>query len=213
MPLAPTENEIYSSSVAARSEATTDGADTDPIREQLLDAAVRVFARKGYDGTRIMDIVREAGLSTGAVYGRFGSKDDLLREAVVRRARSQGDAAEIDLRVAEIIARLAATTTGPLSDDDAVRLEAYVTARREPEVADALGEAVRAWHDRLQPLLEKAVADGSVAPGVDPAAVLHFATALRLGLLAQRAAGVPAPDQDAWMHLLHLVIESFGADR
>jgi AcrR family transcriptional regulator len=44
-----------------------------------------VFARKGYAGTKIQDIVREAGLSTGAIYGRFGSKNDLLREAVVRR--------------------------------------------------------------------------------------------------------------------------------
>ena len=38
----------------------------DPLREQLLDAAARVFASKGYAGTKIQDIVREAGLSTGA---------------------------------------------------------------------------------------------------------------------------------------------------
>ena len=57
---------------------------TDPLREQLLDAASRVFAREGYEGTKIMDIVREARLSTGAVYGRFRSKNDLLREAIIR---------------------------------------------------------------------------------------------------------------------------------
>ena len=54
----------------------------DPIRVQLLAAAARVFAAKGYSGTKIQDIVEEAGLSTGAVYGRFKSKDELLREAV-----------------------------------------------------------------------------------------------------------------------------------
>src|SRR5690348_145367 len=53
-----------------------DGVDH-PIRVRLLDAAARVFARQGYEGTKIMDIVRESGLSTGAVYGRFRSKNDL----------------------------------------------------------------------------------------------------------------------------------------
>src|SRR4051795_5640507 len=78
----------------------------DPLREQLLDAAARVFARQGYAGTKIQDIVREAGLSTGAVYGRFGSKDALLREAVVRRT---GRVAHLGMgegaRVADLIER------------------------------------------------------------------------------------------------------------
>ena len=57
----------------------------------VLDAAM--FASKGYSGIKIMDIVREAGLSAGAVYGRFKSKNDLLSEAVVshsiRHARAR----------------------------------------------------------------------------------------------------------------------------
>ena len=64
-------------------------AATDPLRDQLLDAAARVFARQGYEGTRIQDIVAEAGLSTGAVYGRFRSKNELLREAVITRSVPQ----------------------------------------------------------------------------------------------------------------------------
>ena len=44
-----------------------------------------MFRRQGYAGTKVMDIVREAGLSTGAVYGRFQSKNDLLRAAVLER--------------------------------------------------------------------------------------------------------------------------------
>ena len=110
--------------------AVASGAD-DPLREQLLDAAARVFARQGFAGAKIQDIVREAGLSTGAVYGRFASKQDLLREAVVRRtanvARLSLDEIE---RVADLISRSATVHDEPLSDVEAVRLEAYVTARR-----------------------------------------------------------------------------------
>lgn len=183
----------------------------DPIRARLLDAAVRVFAARGYDGTRIMDIVREAGLSTGAVYGRFASKEALLREAVVRRTRGQGQRGETDERVADLIARLASTTRGPLSDDEAVRLEAYVAARREPEVAAALADAAASWRTAVEPLLDTAVADGSVAADVDPGAVLYLVSTLRMGLLVQRAAGFPSPDDEAWGDLIRTIIASFGA--
>ncbi len=107
----------------------------DELREQLLDAASRVFARQGYEGTRIADIVREAGLSTGAVYGRFRSKNDLLREAVIGHASFNVGALDGVERVADMLQRSASRFDAPLTLDEAVRLEAHVAARREPEVA------------------------------------------------------------------------------
>ena len=187
--------------------------EVDPLRERLLDAAARVFAAKGFAGTKIQDIVREAGLSTGAVYGRFGSKHDLLREAVVRRtanaaARLGADGAE---RVADLITRVAALSTEPLSDTEAVRLEGYVTARREPEVAAAIADAQARWRAAVQPLVDAALTDGTVAPDVDPEAVLYLLRTVNLGLLLQRGAGIDAPDPDAWNDLITRIVASFGA--
>ncbi|MDQ1396986.1 MAG: hypothetical protein QOG64_2245 [Acidimicrobiaceae bacterium] len=183
----------------------------DPIRQQLLDAAARVFARKGYEGTKILDIVREAGLSTGAVYGRFRSKNDLLREAVVGQAGPAARRAdEAPARVADLVARAALVTEGPLSDDEAVRLEAHVAARREPEVAQALSEAQDRWREAVDPLVRAALADGTVGRGVDPEAVLFFVRTMALGLLMQRGSGLPAPDPDTWRSLVARVVASFG---
>jgi AcrR family transcriptional regulator len=194
------------------SEVTID--ETDPLRERLLTAAVQVFARKGYAGTKIQDIVREAGLSTGAVYGRFGSKDELLREAVIQRtanvARFEADGAVL---VADLITRLAGLHDEPLRDAEAVRLEAYVTARREPEVATAIADAQASWRAAVQPLVEAAVADGTVAADVDPEAVLYFLRTVHLGLLLQRGAGTPTPEPAAWDDLMTKIIASFGAGR
>ncbi|HEY1710684.1 MAG TPA: TetR/AcrR family transcriptional regulator [Rhizomicrobium sp.] len=53
----------------ARSRAT---------RERLLASAERVFADKGYDGTRLTDIAEDAGCSVGTVYFRFKDKDALF---------------------------------------------------------------------------------------------------------------------------------------
>ena len=183
----------------------------DPIRAQLLDAAAQVFADKGYSGTKIQDIVRAAGLSTGAVYGRFQSKDHLLREAVLaQRNRFAGTSMPEGMRVSELIERLAAVSDAPLSNAEAVRLEAFVTARREPDVADAVAEAQREWREAIQPLVDKAIADGTVANDVDPEAVLFFVRTIALGLLLQRGAGIPGPDPAAWDALVRRIVASFG---
>jgi AcrR family transcriptional regulator len=47
-------------------------------REQILAAAVRVFAREGFEATRMADVAREAGVAYGLVYHYFGSKDAVL---------------------------------------------------------------------------------------------------------------------------------------
>jgi TetR/AcrR family transcriptional regulator, fatty acid metabolism regulator protein len=52
-------------------------------RKQLLDAAVRVFARAGYHGSRVGDIAAEAGVAHGLLYHYFSSKDEVL-ETVFR---------------------------------------------------------------------------------------------------------------------------------
>ena len=55
----------------------------DAKRRLILDAAVRVFARQGYDASRVGDVAKEAGVAYGLVYHYFGSKEAVL-EAVFR---------------------------------------------------------------------------------------------------------------------------------
>ncbi|HEX3324419.1 MAG TPA: TetR/AcrR family transcriptional regulator [Solirubrobacterales bacterium] len=49
-------------------------------RRQILDAAIRVFARQGFHSTRVSDIADEAGVAYGLVYHYFKSKDEVLNE-------------------------------------------------------------------------------------------------------------------------------------
>jgi AcrR family transcriptional regulator len=70
-------------------------------RNQILDAAARLFAHKGYKGATIREIAREAGVAEGTIYNYFDSKHDLLISlpqriswpmvsSFVKSARSQG---------------------------------------------------------------------------------------------------------------------------
>jgi AcrR family transcriptional regulator len=54
-------------------------------RRQILDAAIRVFARQGFHATRVADIADEAGVAYGLVYHYFKSKDEVLDELFVER--------------------------------------------------------------------------------------------------------------------------------
>jgi AcrR family transcriptional regulator len=67
-------------------------------RHQLLDAAARVFARRGLHGTSVEEVSEEAGFSRGALYSNFKSKEDLFlalwEERIERRRRELRDVIE-----------------------------------------------------------------------------------------------------------------------
>jgi TetR/AcrR family transcriptional regulator, fatty acid metabolism regulator protein len=116
-------------------------------RRQLLDAAVRVFARKGYHASRVGDIAEEAGVAHGLLYHYFDSKDEVL-EAIFREnwsvlvARVEAveetdePAADQLRHIAEIVLRTW------LHLPDVVRVVVREFGR-SPEVAARLGELAR----------------------------------------------------------------------
>jgi TetR/AcrR family transcriptional regulator, fatty acid metabolism regulator protein len=65
--------------VTARSQAAQDK------RRQILDAAVKVFARQGFHACRVSDIADEAGVAYGLVYHYFSSKDEVLDTLFLER--------------------------------------------------------------------------------------------------------------------------------
>ncbi len=88
------------------------------IREELLAAAARVFARRGFHGASVEAISEDAGLSTGAIYSNFKGKEDLflslyeerierrrgeLRSAVERAGGGQAGLAAAGANVAEAL--------------------------------------------------------------------------------------------------------------
>lgn len=58
-------------------------------RQEILDAAMRLFIERGYDGTSVNDILEATGLSKGAFYHHFESKTEVL-EALVEKMGDQG---------------------------------------------------------------------------------------------------------------------------
>jgi AcrR family transcriptional regulator len=51
-------------------------------REEIIDAAIRVFSREGYTAASVEDIAQECGVAATAVYYHFGGKDELFNQAL-----------------------------------------------------------------------------------------------------------------------------------
>lgn len=182
----------------------------DQTRVRLLEAAAAVFAEKGYDGAGVQEIARRAGLTTGAIYGRFKGKAELLREVIAQcssdeldelfnQHRFEGHASDIVLVAGS---HLVDRRDAEAQRGDALLLEAFVASRRDPEIADAVRAMLTERADRLGDVLETAKADGSLDPTLDTASLVTFCHAVGLGFLVFDALGVDVPDSQPWEQLI-----------
>lgn len=188
----------------------------DLTRERLVEAATAVFAERGYDGAGVQEIARRAGLTTGAIYGRFSGKAELLREAIARASDDELDDLfnqhRFEGRASDII-KMAGSHLVDRPDVDArqgnaLLLEAFVAARRDPEILDAVRSVMEERSARLAEILETAKADGSLDPSIDTASLVAFCHAVGLGFLIYDAIEVDLPGARPWEDLITRLVTS-----
>jgi AcrR family transcriptional regulator len=170
-------------------------------REELLSAAVRVFARKGYHTCRVSDVAAEAGVSHGLVYHYFASKDELL-ETIFREnwgptAAAIEEIAATDDEPGEQIRKVAAVVLHSWRRDrDAVRVLV-----REISRSPVLQERIEEFQRALD-ALETIIVRGQRAGAFDPALDARFAAYALWGTLDETLTGwvlgrLPGDDGDA----------------
>src|SRR5262245_41141200 len=134
--------------------AATEAPALDPTTERLVLAAAEVFAEKGYEGAGVAEIARRAGFTTGGIYSRFPGKADLLAEAIKSSTQDEFDQlfAEhaFEGRATDLLATVGShLVTREAQPGQALLLEAFAAARRNPEVARLLREHLEARAARL----------------------------------------------------------------
>jgi AcrR family transcriptional regulator len=181
--------------------------DHDEIRDRLVAAAAEVFSEKGYDGARVQEIAKRAGLTIGAIYGRFTGKAELLRAAIEAHSSSEFDdlfsSHEFEGRVTDILTTVGAhLVSHHRTTEQALLLEAFVAARRDPEVKRLVAEIVEDRANRLGELVADAKATGLVARDLDTLSVMRFCHAVGLGFLLMETIDISLPDAGPWEDLI-----------
>lgn len=135
------------------------------VRQRLVAVAAKLFAERGYENTSVQEIVRWAGVTKGAMYHHFGSKDDLLVEIYHRVLSMQADRleriAESDAPVDERLREAAAdvVVTAIANRDDAVVFFRSMHLLPKAKQAEVRAER-RRYHERFRGLVEQGQAEG-----------------------------------------------------
>ena len=159
-------------------------------RAQLIDAAATVFARRGYVAASLDEVAEEAGLTKGAVYSNFTSKEDLFQAVIDERLnepmKHAADVIETSAGTTEELAMAGAQAfVGVVEQQRDVFLlalemnihvarhpelaPAFAAMRREQlaEVADIITEHAKASGDSLPlPADQMAIAVGALSQGI-----------------------------------------------
>lgn len=166
-------------------------------REQLLDAAARVFAQKGFAGASVEEIAESAGYSTGALYSNFAGKEQLFLELLSTR-QSRGIARQA-AAIAEFlngdtargedpfdaIARFFVRVAGRDTEFAALQAEFWLYAVRNPDAMAVMAAKSEEQIDALEPLAELLMERFGAAPGVSPRMVARIVLGLFQGLMRQ----------------------------
>jgi len=140
---------------------------------EIIEAAIAIFAERGFGAARLEDVARRAGVAKGTVFVYFPTKDDLFRAVAqtvltTHLERLHGAAADLDRPIAELVPMLLAQAAAVIGEGRLPAMMRLLVAesRQFPDLA-------RVWHDEvvskvlgmLTLAIERAQARGEIKPG------------------------------------------------
>jgi len=165
--------------------------------EKALDAALKIFWRKGYEGASLPDLTKAMHINRPSLYAAFGNKEALFRRAIdryiegpashVQKALEQPNAREtverllygsIDLIAGARNPRGCLLVQGALACGDAA-----APVRRETAKRRAAREAL------LRKRFERSLAEGDLPPDANPADLARYIATVSHGMAVQAAGG------------------------
>jgi TetR/AcrR family transcriptional regulator, fatty acid metabolism regulator protein len=169
---------------AGRSKAQADK------RRMILDAAVRVFARRGFHACRVSDIADEAGVAYGLVYHYFASKEEVLDTLFLERWDVMLEMIrEVDARPIPVREKLEAIVSFIVDsyrhDPDMMKVIIVEVTRAANSFGRTHIDHIRTAYDLIGEIVSKAQAEGVFKPEIEP----RFAAMAFYGVIEQLLTG------------------------
>lgn len=169
-------------------------AHLDARRRDILSAAFHCFARKGLHSTTMQEIAAEAGLSAGALYRYFPSKESLIETLAVESAERRSQIFDgLEFRggsnvLADVITEMMRGLNAEAAEAS-VRLDIrlWAEALDRQDVGDLVRNAFASLREPVAEFIRGAQKIGRIRGDVDPKAVGRIVASLMTGLELQRA--------------------------
>jgi len=171
----------------------------DHIRKpQILAAAAEVITERGLAATRIADVAERAGTSASAVVYWFGSREELLKAALI--ADEERFAIDLGRRLARVEgarARLRLLIEETVSDDDlSLWIELWTLSLHDEDSARERRRLDDVWRKLIASLIAEGVAEGVFEPILDPPEAAVAVASMLDGLTVQATLGDEAVPAD-----------------
>ncbi len=165
--------------------------------EKVLDSALCLFWRKGYEGTSYADLTEAAGIERPALYSAFGNKEALFRKALDRYSERYLDYLPVALKLptsrevaAHILYKAIELNTRFPDHTGCLGINGAMAGSDETEpVRQALIDFRAAGQADIQERFERAKAEGDLPETASPETLAAFILAMTHGMAVQAKAG------------------------
>ncbi len=189
----------------------------DSRRRQIMDAAITCFARHGFDQATMQDIVAETGMSAGAIYRYFRSKEDIVA-AIAAEHHAAEAAALAEWRggddVAEALRHLVGVSLGRLADPAEQRwrrvtVQVWGEALHNDRVMSIVRGGLDAPLQILAELFRQGQRDGRLPQQLDPDGAARVCASIFQGLVLQQACD-PGLDVQAYINAVLALVDALA---
>jgi len=168
----------------------------DEVREELLAAAARVIARRGFHAASVEAISRDAGLSTGAIYSNFAGKDDLFLAVFdghlrwfAEQLQAAADSSDTRRTFSDW---MDSVTEEP--EQLLVFIEFWAYAVRKPKLRRSFSARLAEMREAVAETIERRAAAAGADPALAPETLAVVMLALVRGLGLEKLADADAVD-------------------
>ena len=179
-------------------------------KSKIVEAARLVFAKKGYHEATMDDVAQEVGVSKGALYSYFKSKEDLLKEISLQghqTLRTMLGETCTHNSLEDALEQIYTTITEKYKGNLHTHFEIVSIASHDDQIRKIVFEDYQKDIEAIEAFLEEKKKQGAIRNDVDARVLAELFTALYMGTLAKLLIGYPNNEvHDGWIKSMKLIL-------